>query len=821
MSQPSQAPGATNIAQPWYEGGCSVVPIRTDGSKRPVMEWKRHQEARPSLTEVQTWWRPTAGPTLGVAVICGQVSGNLEMLEIEGRATSAEHLERVAYQCHLRGIGDLWNGLQLAYCEWSPSGGMHLLYRISDHPVPGNTKLAQNRANECLAETRGEGGYVIVAPTPGHCHPSGEQWRAIAGTPGTIPTINWSQRQTLHSAITAALDETPPPEPEPARLPVPVTPLAPGELRPGDDFNIRATWEEILLPQEWIKSHTRRGETFWIRPGKNARDGHSASTGYKRDADRIYIWTSSTSLPTEQPLTKFYVYAHYNHGGDLRAAARELGARGYGTSVRTTPGNAVAVIETSTRGLEEVEGEYAPAVLSDGREIDLGGEYGDTDVDNGRRYIEVADGQFRYAPDLKQWRYWDGEQWRVDRDEIMVQRYAVRITDEMLAQARATGNKELEKAAHRSRSKVRINAMVWAARLDCSTPSELFDANLNLFNLKNGTYNLETDELQPHNRDDLLTNMAGAAYDPDAKAPTWQKYLDEVLPDKEMQDFLQRMTGYSIMGKPVERALAVLHGPGGTGKSRFIETLVEVLGTYAVTTPASLFHAGRQDNGGPTNDLNTLRDKRFASTSELDSNVQMNESLVKRLTGFDRITSRGLYQENSTWIPQCVIWLATNHHFRINSDDGAIWERIKVITFDKRIDPKKRDPFLGDKLKAEADGILLWILEGVRKYKARGLEAPAGVEEALESYKQEQDRALQFIQDSVAEHQLVVSPDAEIKKSLLYQRFTNWCKDQGEIPLGKLRFNRRMKALGFTEFKRSDMHWRGVGVQDGAFILGS
>lgn len=814
--RPSQV--IPNIAQPWYDGGCSVVPIRTDGSKRPIMEWKRHQQELPTPDEVDLWWRPTAGPVLGVAVICGQVSGNLEMLEIEGRATSAEHLERVAEQCRLRSIEGLWTWLQGAYCEWTPSGGLHLLYRIVDHEVPGNTKLAQNRAKECLAETRGEGGYVIVAPTPGHCHPSGERWTTIAGTPGVIPTVTWSQRQALHSAITAALDETPPPEPVPIR-PAPVQVLD-GELRPGDDFDARATWEEILEPHGWRKSHSRRGETFWVRPDKDTRNGHSASTGYKQDKDRLYVWSSSTGLPIEQPLTKFFVYAHYNHGGDLRAAARGLASKGFGVrgSAPPSPGNGLATIDYGS--IEASQGREDSPVLSDGRMVDLG-QYGDTDVDNGRRFHDVTDGRFCYVPDLKHWRYWDGTKWCVDKDAIFIQDAARRVTDEMLAQAKATGNKALERAATKSRSKDRLSAMVWMARLDCSVSLEEFDADLDLFNLKNGVYNLATDEFLPHDPKYLMTNMAGAAYDPDAKAPAWRQYLNDVLPDPEMQDFLQRMVGYSIMGKPVERALAVLHGPGGTGKSRFIETIVEAMGTYAVTTPSSLFHAATQERGGPTNDLNTLRDKRFASTSELDNNVQMNESLVKRLTGFDRITSRGLYQENSSWVPQCVIWLATNHHFRVTSDDGAIWERIKVITFNQKIDPRKRDPFLLDKLKREMDGILLWILEGVRKYREQGLVTPAGVERALDEYKEEQDRALQFIQDSVTEFQLVLDPDAVIKKSLLYQRYSNWCKEQGEHPLGKLRFNRRMKALGFEEVKRSEMHWKGIGIADGAFILGA
>ena len=184
-----------NIALPWFEAGCSVVPIKRDGTKAAAGNWKRLQQERMTRREVEgTWGRNHTPP--GVGVVCGLVSGNLEMLELENGYTTATVLEEIEFAAERYGVGALWRSLVsgAGYIEWTPSNGLHLLYRVSDHPVPGNTKIAQasDPGNRGLlktrAETRGEGGYVIVAPTPGACHPSGEAWEALYGcTPADIP----------------------------------------------------------------------------------------------------------------------------------------------------------------------------------------------------------------------------------------------------------------------------------------------------------------------------------------------------------------------------------------------------------------------------------------------------------------------------------------------------------------------------------------------------------------------------------------------------------------------------------------------------------
>jgi putative DNA primase/helicase len=819
----SQAPG--NIAIDWYDGGCSVVPIRTDGSKRPAVEWGPLQSERMTREQVASWWRARANlPTPGVAVICGKVSGNLEMVEIEGGWTSAEDLSLVSDHCEALGVREIWEDLlHRGYAEWSPSGGIHVLYRLSDGEVPGNTKLASTPEGKTKAETRGEGGYCIVAPTTGACHPSGEPWTTVAGMPGLIPYLTLVQRDAIHQAIRNALDESPPAPPPP---PVRREQLLPATLdRPGDAYNAKADWDEILSPHGWQVSERRGQETLWVRPDKNRRDGHSASTGYADDADRMYVWSTSAGLPTETPLSKFFVYTALNHGGDFKEATRTLSRLGFGT-----PRQQAEKLDWATEPAKSAQVALRDATM-DVDELPSEGEVPRKDVNlmftdsgNANRMQIALGGKCRYIPARNKWLMFRNGAWVVDHGMVALRRVIADMVYEFYKEAVAAGDEKAQKHWFNCQSEARITAMakMMKGHPEIYSEPEDFDAQPHILNLANKTINLETLEVHDHQPEDLLTKKMLCGYDPDAIAPRWDQYLKEVLPDPDMRDFLQRLAGYSLTGEPVERALVILHGPGGTGKSRFIETLSTLFGSYGTTAADSLFRSKRDQPSGATNDLNDLKGARMASVSELDAGIRMDEALVKRLTGFDTITSRGLYEENTTWRPQCVIWLATNHHFRISSDDGAIWKRLKVIPFTQEISAEVEDPHILKKLLAEKDGIFNWMLEGLAKYREHGLRQPEGAQEALAKYRSEQDLVGQFVEDMVTEGWLTEGECEFAPKAQVLAGYQAWCKDQGEFALSKTRFNYRMEALGYEGMKRSGrMCWKGLRVNVDRGMLGT
>jgi hypothetical protein len=302
--------------------GICAVPVATDGSKRPALaNWKLYQERLPSPEELLSWFANAEG----VGVICGKVSGNLEMLELEGRAVADKmHLD-LKEMANNAGLGDVWDRINNGYVEMTPSGGIHWLYRI-DGEVPGNTKLArrpgENGGIDVLAETRGEGGFVIVAPSAGSCHPSGGAWKMLVGGANSIPTLTVAERQGLHQLF-ATFDCVP-------KVEFVTEELAPkgGNLTPGDDYNAKVTWEQVLEPLGWKKVYTNKaGVTSWRRPGKS--EGISATTNHAGN-DKFFVFSSSTQFEPERSYSKFAIFTLVEHQGDFTASARALRSQGYG-----------------------------------------------------------------------------------------------------------------------------------------------------------------------------------------------------------------------------------------------------------------------------------------------------------------------------------------------------------------------------------------------------------------------------------------------------------------------------------------------------------
>ncbi|MDG4790383.1 bifunctional DNA primase/polymerase [Micromonospora sp. WMMD1102] len=333
-------------ARAWHAAGCAVLPVKADGSKRPDLAgWTRYQAEQPSAQQMAAWFNDA--DRTGLGVVCGAISGGLEMFELEGRAVADGARERLVPAFDAAGVLDVWRRLSKGYAEWTPSGGLHLLYRLADREVPGNTKVARRPKREdeytdedrallakhpnkviptVLAETRGEGGFVVVAPSHGTTHDSGKPWQfSGSSTPGAVPTITWAERDALFAAVHAVLDQMP--EPEPPTRPAARQAAQSGD-RPGDVWAARTGWADILEPHGW-KHVWRKGDMdYWRRPGDDKKVGWSARTGGRHDA--LWVWSTSTEFPTEESITKFRAYAILDHQGNDHQAASALRAAGHG-----------------------------------------------------------------------------------------------------------------------------------------------------------------------------------------------------------------------------------------------------------------------------------------------------------------------------------------------------------------------------------------------------------------------------------------------------------------------------------------------------------
>ena len=353
------------IALRFLTQGISVVPVANDGTKRPAFAWQRFQSELPTADELLMWFK---ADVTGIGVITGAVSGNLEMLELEGRAVAQKmHLE-IAEIANSSGLGELWTRLNAGYVELTPSGGLHWLYRVSHGVLPGNTKLArkpgENGGVDVWAETRSEGGFTITAPSGGATHPSGGNWTLIGGSIETIPTITMDERAALHN-IFAMFDEMPKVE----NLQQEVVAKHDGVTTPGDDYGSQHTWEELLIPLGWSIVY-RRGEAIvWRRPGK--AEGISATTNFNGN-DKFYVFSTSTQFEAENSYSKFAFFATVKHNGDYKAAASDLRNQGYGPQATLNsfdannslmPSNTLVMPAVTTS--DEEESSWKPVALKD------------------------------------------------------------------------------------------------------------------------------------------------------------------------------------------------------------------------------------------------------------------------------------------------------------------------------------------------------------------------------------------------------------------------------------------------------------------------
>jgi putative DNA primase/helicase len=194
----------------------------------------------------------------------------------------------------------------------------------------------------------------------------------------------------------------------------------------------------------------------------------------------------------------------------------------------------------------------------------------------------------------------------------------------------------------------------------CVSPEEL-DTDPVLLNVENGTVDLRNGSLRPHLPEDLITKLAPVEFDPVAEAPRFYKFLKQVLGEDELIRFVQRFLGYSLTGLTKERSLAVLHGVGKNGKSTLVELFQDLMGDYSGVANPNIIMQQKYGDATAQYQLTELKGVRFVSISETKRGVELEESVVKQITGNDTISARAPYGKPFTYRPGFKIWMSMNH----------------------------------------------------------------------------------------------------------------------------------------------------------------
>jgi putative DNA primase/helicase len=442
-----------------------------------------------------------------------------------------------------------------------------------------------------------------------------------------------------------------------------------------------------------------------------------------------------------------------------------------------------------------------------------------TDLGNGERLAlreRDEDGQYRihYSNDVG-WRYWDDTYWRTDTTSEIGRRAvgAVRLIHSEASKAR---DKEEAKAlgswAIKSEAAGKISAMVEMARLvpGISVESDVWDKNPWLLNLKNGTFDLEHQTLNRHQRDDFITKYIDLAYNPAATCPLWLSFLNRIIPNQETLNYVQRAVGYSLSGSTREHCFFILYGTGANGKSTFLDVIREMLAGYGGVMRAESLMVQNNSGGGANPDIAALRGLRFVSSSETDEGKRLAEGLLKEMSGNRTIKARFLYKDEFEFEPTFKIWLAVNHLPRIRGTDEGIWRRLKRIPFSVSIPTDQQDKTLVYRLLLELPGILAWAMEGYRSWAAIGIGDCEEVNSATKEYREQSDSLKSFIDDCC-----IIGLDRFVEKADLYEKYSEWAKKSGEYPLSKTMFGTRISERGFQGRKSGKWFWDGIGLAGG------
>jgi putative DNA primase/helicase len=419
-------------------------------------------------------------------------------------------------------------------------------------------------------------------------------------------------------------------------------------------------------------------------------------------------------------------------------------------------------------------------------------------------------GTFLYCLDDQHWYHHHAGRWQpnLGRAQIM---QAAEASAEMIPD-----RAQRQRAGMRPRLEAAVGLAACEPGLAVRTSE--FDRNKTLFNLQNGTVNLSMGQLRPHAPEDRITHLAPVSFDTNARCSGWLAFVDWLTcRDQTLARYLQCLAGYCCSGLTHEKKIWLFFGPrGNNGKTVFMTVLCRLLGSYATTTPArTILTDGTGDH--PTA-LADLAGKRLVWVLEVGEGQQLNESLIKGMTGSDPIKARRMLENFWQYEPQFKLLLPCNHLLEVRGTDSAIWGRLSVVPFNAHVADEEIDPNLADTLLAEGPGIVNWLVDGFQEWAKNGLPACAAVAAASAEYRTDMDELRDFFAARTVE-----AKDDYCEFGPLYRAYLGWAGTAGvDRPKSKRALGLDLKARGFRRQESNGFtKWWGLRLRDNVPLDGS
>lgn len=417
-----------------------------------------------------------------------------------------------------------------------------------------------------------------------------------------------------------------------------------------------------------------------------------------------------------------------------------------------------------------------------------------------RCFAETIHTHFIFNATQNVWMYYDGRRWQEDTGGIHIQSKMKEFSFELLKYAvnNAGGEDDsfLTFVQSLGKSSKRKSLIKDAIDYFVVTDDD-FDRDKYLLNLQNGTFNLQTGVLQPHNPKDMLTKIANVHYcDTATNSPDLDKFMDDIFcGDTELINYIYRVLGHSLTGQCNQDCLFICLGETTrNGKSTLLNTFAYLMGDYAKNADVSTFAQKKNVNGSaPSSDICRLRDARFVVASEPAPDFTFDESKVKAFTGGDSITARMLYHNDVQFQPTFKIFIGTNHRPNVADDTLLESNRLRVIPFNRHFEIDEQDRDLKRRLCSPLNlaALLNKCISGFAEFMRTGLNEPTAVIEATAAY-QTQGRIFEVFINS----QLQKEQGANTSLAMFYPLYAAWCTENGCIPMTRDRVNTVLRRKG-------------------------
>jgi P4 family phage/plasmid primase-like protien len=381
---------------------------------------------------------------------------------------------------------------------------------------------------------------------------------------------------------------------------------------------------------------------------------------------------------------------------------------------------------------------------------------------------------FAYVPKLKQWMSWNGKVWVRECDTGAVQFAVRKFAEEILPEKKGMG-KQL-----RTQSGIKAVVDMAQAHQQLRVDLNLLDTHGFELNTIDGIVDLTTGRLALGGRDrsSYHTKITGCGYSTSTDwryRERWTKFLDTTFGgDQELIDYMQKLLGYTCIGKVTHHLLPFCHGGGDNGKSVLLETVMKVLGDYAIPAPANFLLAGHSEH---QTEIAMLQGARFVLCSEVNQGDRFDEAKVKLLTGGDTLTGRFMRADYQRFTPTHCLFLMGNHLPSIPAGGHAMRRRLRLIPFNHKMPVEEQIQDYADILfSQEGPAILAWMVAGAVAVIRDGLgKPPECVNAATDEYAESEDAISQFISDACYR----VTNDFKLPSGQVYRAYAIWCKGNG------------------------------------------